>query len=256
MIDRGRLYHGPGTPLDARVALGGYALAVACFFSIGLLVGSGPAPAALAQIVGLALVPVLLVRLHGGNRADLGLVAPPLLGMLGALVAGAGAWLVALRLALPVVRATEAEPAMRELSRELLAGHVAVVLLVRALVPAVCEELLHRGLLLGALAPRLGRAVAIVLSTALFALLHLEPARMVSAGLVGLIAALMATWSRSIGPAITVHAVNNAVALAIGLGLFPGISAAIGRHPDPAVAVAAGLVGIGLLLAWIGRQRS
>lgn len=251
-----RLYRGPGAPLTPGVALGGYALAVACFFSIGLTIGGGPLPEALAQLLALGGVPLLLVRLHGGTRADLGLVAPPLLGVVGGLVAGAGSWLVALRLAHPVVEATHAGPAMRALSQQLLAGDVAVVLLVRALVPAVCEELLHRGLLLGALAPRLGRAGAIAVATLLFALLHLEPARMVGAALIGAVAGVLATWGRSIGPAIAVHAMNNGVVLALGLGLAPGLSRAVVRHPDSAVAVAGGLIALGLTLGWIGRQRS
>lgn len=256
MSDRTRLYHGPGAPLAAGVAVGGYALAVACFFSIGLMVGGGPLPAALAQVLALAGVPLLLIRLHGGTRADLGLVAPPLLGVVGAIVAGAGSWLVAMRLAHPVVEATHAAPALRALSKELLTGDLAVVLLVRALVPAVCEELLHRGLLLGALAPRLGRVGAIAITTTVFAVLHLEPARMVSAALLGLIAGLLATWSRSLGPAIAVHAVNNGVALGLGLGLCPTVGHAVVRNPDSSVAVAAGLVVAGLTLGWIGRQRS
>ncbi len=257
MSDPDRLFHGPGTPLTPGVALGGYALAVACFFSIGLMIGGGPGPATIAELLALAGVPVLLVRLHGGGRADLGLVAPPLLGVVGAVVAGAGIWLVAHRLAAPVAHATHAGPTLRAISRDLLAGDVVVVLVARALVPAVCEELLHRGLLLGALSPRLGRGLAIVVVAALFAVMHQEPARMVASGLVGLVAGALATWSRSVGPAIVVHLVNNTIVLGLGLRLWPsGFGEAVGRHPDPALAVAFGLVGIGLLLAWIGRQRS
>lgn len=80
---------------------------------------------------------------------------------------------------------------------------------------------------------------------------------MVASGLVGLVAGALATWSRSVGPAIVVHLVNNTIVLGLGLRLWPsGFGEAVGRHPDPALAVAFGLVGIGLLLAWIGRQRS
>jgi membrane protease YdiL (CAAX protease family) len=255
MSDRRRLYHGPGAPFAAGLAMAGWALAISTFFTIGLLVGgNGPLAASIAQVLALAGVPIALVRLHGGDRTDLGLALPPLLGMAGAILAGAGTWLIAMHLAPHVVRATGSEDAIRELSRELLAGDVAIILLARAVVPAVCEELLHRGLLLGALAPRFGRGLAIAFTTALFALIHLEPARMVSAALVGALAGTMATWGRSIGPAIALHLVNNAVALWVGLGRWP--RAHLAAHPDAALAVACGLVGIGLLLAWIGRQRS
>lgn len=256
MIDRGRLYHGPGAPLAPAIAIGGYGLAVACFFSIGLVTGGGRWMETLAQVVALAGVPVLLVRLHGGTRADLGLTAPPLLGVVGAIVAGCGSWLVAHALAAPVVEATGREQAIDRLSRELLAGDVALVLLLRALVPAVCEELLHRGLVLGALAPRHGRAIAVAATTIAFAAIHLEPARMVGAAVVGLLAGALATWGRSVVPAMAVHAVNNAVALALALGVAPDVSRALGRHPDASLAVACGMVGAGLTLGWIGRQRS
>ena len=258
MSDRRRLFHGPGAPFDPRLALGGYALAVSTFFLVGMVVGGGPAMAVLTQVVALAGVPLVLVRLHGGHRSDLGLTAPPLLGMIGAVVAGAGAWLVALHLARPVLHATDGERVVREISRELRAGDresaldVTIILVSRALVPGVCEELLHRGLLLGALAPRLGRALAIVLTTLLFALIHLEPARMVSAALIGALAGTMATWSRSIGPAIALHVTNNAVALSLALGAWPG--AHLAAHPSLALGGALGLVVVGLALAWLGRQ--
>lgn len=261
MSDRRRLYHGPGAPFEPRIALAGYALAVATFFLVGMEVGASHGMFALSQLVALGGIPIVLVRLHGGDRSDLGLTAPPLLGMIGAIVAGLGTWLVAHHLAEPIVHATDGERAVRELSQELLARDpsapvldVAIILLARALVPAVCEELLHRGLLLGALAPRLGRALAIAATTALFALIHLEPARMISPVIVGLLAGVMATWSRSIGPAIALHLVNNATALWIGLGGWPRRH--LEAHPDAALTVASALIPLGLLLTWIGRQRS
>jgi membrane protease YdiL (CAAX protease family) len=256
MIDRSRLYHGAGAPLEPAIAVGGYALAVASFFAVGLFLGGAPWAQTLAQIVALAGVPLLLVRLHGGTRADLGLCRPPLLAVIGALIAGSGSWLIALMLARPVVHATHSEHAIDRLSRELLAGDVAQVLLYRALIPAVCEELLHRGLVLGSLAPRYGRVIAIAATTLVFGLLHLEPARMVGAAVVGLLAGTLATWSRSVVPAMVVHATNNAVALGLALGVAPSVSRTIGGHPEGARLVAVGLVVGGITLGWIGRQRS
>lgn len=255
MIDRGRLYHGPGTPLTPSIAAGGYALAVACFFAIGLIGGNNGVTEALGQLVALAGVPIALVRLHGGTRADLGLTRPPVLVVVGALVAGTGSWLVAHALAAPLVEATGRTREVDRLSRQLLAGDVALVLLLRALMPAICEELLHRGLVLGALVPRYGRVIALVATTLVFAVLHLEPARMVGAAVVGLLAGVFALCARSVVPAMTLHLVNNAVALGLALGTLPGV-ATIARHPDAALAVAGALVGSGIGLGWIGRQRS
>jgi membrane protease YdiL (CAAX protease family) len=253
-----RLYHGVGQPLPAGLALLIYGLATATFFAIVLTLGDGLAASVVAQVVGFVLVPVAAMRLHGVTARELGLARPPLLGVIGALVIGAGLWLLALRLAAPVIEATGRQAATRELSRRLLAPAtpLPLVLAVNALAPGVCEELLHRGLLLGALAPRLGRAGAIAIITVLFAALHLEPARMVAAALLGLVAGVLAAWGRSVWPAIVLHVVNNTVALALGAGALPTLGAVISRHPDGSTAGAVGVCVLGLSLGWLGRQRS
>ena len=251
-----RLYHGVGPPLPAGRALAVYGLATATFFAITLVIGNSPLASALTQVLAFVAVPLAALRLHGASPRDLGIERPPLLPVVGALVIGCGLWLISLHIAVPILEATEREDQTRELSRRLLAPDVALPLVIaaNALVPGVCEELAHRGLLLGALAPRLGRAGGVAVTTALFALLHLQPARMASSGLLGLIAAVLAIWARSVWPAVTLHVVNNTVALCLGAGLAPDLARLIGAHPDGSLTAAAALVTTGLGIAWIGRQ--
>ncbi len=253
-----RLYHGVGQPLPAGLALLIYGLATATFFAIHLTLGGGLLASAVAQAVAFVVIPVAALRLHGVAPRQLGLERPPLLGMIGALVIGAGLWLIALRLALPIIEATGSEQATRELSHRLLAPAMPLPLVIaaNALAPGLCEELLHRGMLLGALAPRLGRVAAIAITTVLFAALHLEPARMATAALLGLAAGILAVWARSVWPAVVLHGVNNTVALAVGAGIAPQLATAIRSHPFGSVTVAGGLCAAGFALAWIGRQRA
>lgn len=114
------------------------------------------------------------------------------------------------------------------------------------LVPSLCEELTHRGLLAGGLAPRLGRLGAVAASTLLFAALHLEPARILATAIVGGAAGTVAAWSRSLWPAIALHAVNNAIVAALSLGHAPALRRAIDTHAAAALAIAVGLAIAGL----------
>lgn len=76
------------------------------------------------------------------------------------------------------------------------------------LILPVCEELLFRGILFRALRPRLGGAWAAVLSSALFALLHVNP---VGAMLFGFANVLLYTRTRSLWACMAAHALNNLI---------------------------------------------
>jgi membrane protease YdiL (CAAX protease family) len=91
------------------------------------------------------------------------------------------------------------------------------------------------------LTPRLGRLGAIAISTALFAALHLEPARIIATAIVGGAAGAVAAWSRSLVPAIALHAVNNAIVAALSLGHAPSLRRAIDHHAAATLAIAVAL---------------
>jgi sodium transport system permease protein len=88
-----------------------------------------------------------------------------------------------------------------------------VLIAVFALTPAICEELAFRGFILSGLA-RGGRlAIAIVISSIMFGIIHMIPQQVFNATLVGLLIGLIAVHSRSLFPAILFHFCNNTLAL-------------------------------------------
>ncbi|CRZ14263.1 CPBP family intramembrane glutamic endopeptidase [Mycolicibacterium neworleansense] len=85
---------------------------------------------------------------------------------------------------------------------------VAVLLLVAVLGP-ICEEVVYRGLLWGALEQRWGRIVAVTVSTLVFALAHLEPARAPLLLVVAIPIALARLYSENLWGGIIAHQVTN-----------------------------------------------
>lgn len=77
-----------------------------------------------------------------------------------------------------------------------------------ALIPAFCEEFLHRGLLLQG-TKHMGFKKSIVISAILFALIHLNIEQSFSALVIGFILGFVAVVSKNIWPAIIIHFVNN-----------------------------------------------
>lgn len=77
-----------------------------------------------------------------------------------------------------------------------------------AIVPAFCEELLFRGLILDRL-KRFGREKAILISALLFALMHQHPAQAFYTFILGLFLGYMVFESGSIWGGIILHFVNN-----------------------------------------------
>lgn len=141
----------------------------------------------------------------------------------------------------------------------------AVLLL--AVMPAVCEELLFRGWMLAGFAgPAPGRrraATAIVVQAAAFAAFHLLPERMPQTFALGLLTGWMTLATRSLLPAIVAHAVHNATPVVlVAMASAEEIEAvAAGGSPAlPTWIVAAGLgcLAAGILTlacGWHGRWR-
>ncbi|MBQ3047653.1 MAG: CPBP family intramembrane metalloprotease, partial [Clostridia bacterium] len=77
-----------------------------------------------------------------------------------------------------------------------------------AILPAVCEETMHRGLLLKGYSS-LGIKKAIILSSILFGLMHLNINQFFYATILGFIIALSVIISKNIFPAIIIHFMNN-----------------------------------------------
>lgn len=91
--------------------------------------------------------------------------------------------------------------------------------------PAVCEEALFRGFLLNAFRRRTGTTAAVLVTSILFGLFHVNFYRFLPTAIIGSIIAIVVLSSSSLVPGIIYHAINNAVALAVlnlpWLGHYP-----------------------------------
>jgi len=123
-----------------------------------------------------------------------------------------------------------------------------LVVLVLAVIPAVCEELVFRGWMLSALQgqqPSAGRQfAAVVAQAALFAVVHLLPERLPTTFAMGLVLGWMAVHTGSLLPGILCHAVHNAVPV--------GVSLLAGTSLETLEISPAALAGAGLLVAVVG----
>lgn len=163
----------------------------------------------------LALAAPLLVALASPPGAPV-LLKRPRRGMLPALFLVFWALTMVGNLASTGLRAVLGEAAGVQ-----LAGTPAGLLWLRlALVPAVGEELLFRGLMQGYLRPWGGRA-AVWGQAVLFALLHGEAPACLSAVLSGLALGLCAETSGSLWPGMAFHLYNNTLALLGQTGADP-----------------------------------
>lgn len=90
-----------------------------------------------------------------------------------------------------------------------------VSLVVIALLPALCEELVMRGALLPSLAVRMVPAPAVALTAGVFALIHFDPIRFLFTFVLGLILGALRLRTRSLWPPVTVHLSVNALTFLI-----------------------------------------
>jgi len=90
-------------------------------------------------------------------------------------------------------------------------GTVQLLLLV-VLMPAVCEEMMFRGFILKAFSHR-SKLQGTLISSLLFCLLHLNPARFLPTFLLGVLLAYLVIRTGSLWSAIIGHAVHNSIGL-------------------------------------------
>jgi sodium transport system permease protein len=96
------------------------------------------------------------------------------------------------------------------------------LLLLFAVIPAICEEIAFRGFILTGLEHGHKARTAIVMSAVLFGFMHALVSlyqQLFNATLLGVVLGLLAVKSRSILPGIVFHMINNALAVLIGVWL-------------------------------------
>lgn len=135
-----------------------------------------------------------------------------------------------------------------DLVRSLHPAWFVVLLVLGSVGPGVGEELFFRGYAQTRLVARWGRWTGILVTSALFGLIHLDPIHTPMAFLIGIVLGWMAETSGSVRPGMIAHGVNNATsflfqrltdpqelsatthALLGGVGLAVAIAAALGMR--------------------------
>jgi membrane protease YdiL (CAAX protease family) len=112
-----------------------------------------------------------------------------------------------------------------------------------AAAPAVCEELLLRGIVLPALLPALGSAGSIVTSAALFAFIHWDLYRAAFTFTLGLALGVLRLRTGSLLAPILAHALVNTITF---------IAAPLTDDPSSALPAPRPLLGLALLAAGAG----
>jgi membrane protease YdiL (CAAX protease family) len=240
------LYHAAAQTPAAAAAV--TAVAIGTIYAVQLVGASLGVPALAASAASHVVVfGVLLLAARRGPLvgARLGITRPRARFVIAAVLLGASVWYLSLSLVVWID-----PPGKPDLLDGLVARNALVPTVVAlAVLPALAEELVFRGVLLHGLATRLGSAASIVISSVVFGLYHLHPPQMIATTSLGLVVGFLTLRSLSIVPAMIVHATNNLVALALSRDEVPPVSAWIGDHPGAMLASSAAVVACGLALA-------
>lgn len=143
------------------------------------------------------------------------------LQMIGSIMIGIAAFVGALILgALLVPIFPESAQGLTELDDMLVNQPVFLLILVVALMPAIGEELLFRGFVMGTLKNRCRPVVTVLVTTLVFAAYHMSLIKMFTIGIVGLGLTLAAYKTGSIAASMCVHFINNL--LSVLITKYPG----------------------------------
>ena len=100
-----------------------------------------------------------------------------------------------------------------------------VNLIFTAVLPAICEETAHRGMLLNA-CKGFSRGRAIFITAIMFGLLHLNIEQFFYATIIGLYLGYVVEYTQSIVPAMIIHFMNNALSVLLTFSGVHGLSLA------------------------------
>ncbi|MEP6863743.1 MAG: type II CAAX endopeptidase family protein [Deltaproteobacteria bacterium] len=233
-----QLYHAPPHVAGAVwITVGGILTIYAIQVGLGAVIG-GLAAAALGFVV-VAVAMVIAARV---GRFSLGVQPAAPRFVLAAVLIGLACWYLEIQLVLHLHPPGDTSRIEQVVERTRLPTS----LIVLALLPAISEELVFRGVLARSLARF--PIVAVVVSAALFSLYHLVPAQMLGTFPLGLALGLLAVRSGSIVPGMIAHLLNNATVLVVERMNIT----ALDLHPNLAFAGASVLVLGGVALAMTG----
>lgn len=167
---------------------------------------------------GVVLIPALVYPYLTRQSAVqlLGLRATPLRNYLCVLVAAPAALLLVSAYARLQGTVLPLPPSLEEAFQELLGVDdlsPLLRLLLFAVSPAICEELLWRGAVQGDLQARRRTAFTVIVGGVLFGLFHFSIYRFVGTGLLGALLAYLRLRTGSVFPGMLLHGLNNALAV-------------------------------------------
>lgn len=116
--------------------------------------------------------------------------------------------------ALPI--GPETQRVLESVSQLISAQPLWAVLIVLAVLPAVCEEITYRGFIFGGLLRNGGAMRAVILSSLFFGLAHSFLQQSIAATIMGLLLGIVAWRTGSILCTMLVHVVNNALSVSLG----------------------------------------
>jgi membrane protease YdiL (CAAX protease family) len=222
-----------------------YAVQIA-LFGMGLIELAAAAIADLAVLVGLG----LYARAHQLSRAHFGLRRPRPIFVVAGVLIGLSAWY----LNLWIVVLISPPGGTGQLQTIVEQTPLSSTLLAIALLPAIVEELVFRGVFLRALAKRFVPAAAIVIASIVFAVYHVLPAQIVSTFGLALALGYLTLRADSVVPAMVAHLLNNSIAIVVSRDELPGVGAWMGAHGTVMLASTAAVLATGLTLAARGRR--
>jgi sodium transport system permease protein len=215
---------------------------------IVLVAGALDVVAIAAGGIALVGVPIAVARLERKKLAAIGLARPRLRYVVAATLVGIALWYINLRVVVLI-----APPEDRQLSALVERPSLAAALVALVVTPAVCEEIVFRGVLARALARRLPIVAAIAIAAAAFALYHLRPIQFLPTFTLGLALGAIAVRGDSAIPGMLGHALNNAMAVVMVRGAAPGLASWLDANPAPALAASIVIVATGVAIAIVPR---
>ncbi len=104
---------------------------------------------------------------------------------------------------------------METVFADLFESNVVAAFLVIAVTPAVCEEMLFRGVIMRSMKAKYRVSSAIAITAVLFGLYHMSLVKFIPTGFIGLLLCLVAWKADSIYPAMLMHFINNAISVIV-----------------------------------------
>ena len=109
----------------------------------------------------------------------------------------------------------QAALAMKPFTDQIEAAPWMTIILLMALVPAICEELAFRGFIFGGLVRQGGRLRAVIVSAIMFGISHGVLQQSIAATIMGLLLGWIALRTGSVLPCILIHITNNSLSVSM-----------------------------------------